>query len=82
LPEPKAFRVLTTIRFDNGRRTSTEAVILMGSTEAKDKDGAKGSTNDNTKNNKDSAKDKEPYRILSWQDQVEAGTRPSRRAGG
>ncbi|MGA7940930.1 MAG: type II secretion system minor pseudopilin GspK [Bradyrhizobium sp.] len=82
LPEPKAFRVLTTIRFDNGRRTSTEAVILMGSTEAKDKDGAKGSTNDNTKDNKDSAKDKEPYRILSWQDQVETGTRPSRRAGG
>jgi len=77
LPETKAFRVLTAIRFDNGRRTSTEAVILLSSTEGKDKDGAK----DNTKD-KDSAKDKEPYKILSWQDQVETGIRPSRRAGG
>lgn len=34
LPEAKAYRVLTAIRFDNGRRTSTEAVIALG----KDKD--------------------------------------------
>lgn len=79
LPETKAFRVLTTIRFDNGRRTSTEAVILLSSAEGKGKDGAKDNT---TKDNKDSAKDKEPYKILSWQDQVETGSRPSRRAGG
>jgi hypothetical protein len=26
-------------------------------------------------------KDKEPYKILSWQDQVETGNRPSRQAG-
>jgi len=31
LPEAKAFRVLTTIHFDNGRRTSTEAVIALSS---------------------------------------------------
>jgi general secretion pathway protein K len=30
LPEAKAFRVVTVIRFDNGRRTSTEAVISLG----------------------------------------------------
>jgi general secretion pathway protein K len=30
LPEAKAFRVVTAIRFDNGRRTSTEAVISLG----------------------------------------------------
>ncbi len=78
LPETKAFRVLTTIRFDNGRRTSTEAVILLGSAEAKGKDVAK----DNTKDNTGSAKDKDPYKILSWQDLAETGTRPSRQAGG
>ena len=30
LPEPKAYRVVTAIRFDNGRRTSTEAVVALG----------------------------------------------------
>lgn len=34
LPEPKAYRVVTAMRFDNGRRISTEAVISLG----KDKD--------------------------------------------
>ena len=34
LPEAKAYRVMTAIRFDNGRRSSTEAVISLG----KDKD--------------------------------------------
>lgn len=34
LPEAKAYRVVTAIRFDNGRRSSTEAVIALG----KDKD--------------------------------------------
>ncbi|HET7886269.1 MAG TPA: type II secretion system minor pseudopilin GspK, partial [Bradyrhizobium sp.] len=34
LPEAKAYRVVTAIRFDNGRRSSTEAVISLG----KDKD--------------------------------------------
>ena len=58
LPDAKAFRILTTIRFDNGRRTSTEAVISLGR-----------------------EKDKEPYNILSWQDQAETGDRPVRRAG-
>ena len=58
LPEAKAFRVVTAIRFDNGRRTSTEAVISLGQD-----------------------KDKEPYSVLSWQDQAETGTRASRQAG-
>jgi general secretion pathway protein K len=85
LPETRAFRVLTTIRFDNGRRTSTEAVILLASAKDKDKGNTKDSTEVKDKGNgggKDSAKGKEPYRILSWQDQVESLTRPSRRAGG
>jgi general secretion pathway protein K len=37
LPDAKAFRVLTTIRFDNGRRASNEAVISL----SHDKDNAK-----------------------------------------
>jgi general secretion pathway protein K len=90
LPQPKAFRVLTRIRFENGRRVSNEAVISLGSTEGKggandNKGSTKGTDNakDSAKDNaKDSAKDKEPYSILSWQDQVEIATRPSRRAGG
>ena len=91
LPDTKAFRVLTTIRFDNGRRTSIEAVILLGSTaqgngSANDSntsntsntsnDSAKGT--DNAKNKED--KDKEPYKILSWQDGAETGTQPPRQA--
>lgn len=58
LPEAKAFRVVTTIRFDSGRRTSTEAVISLGQNE-----------------------DKEPYNVLSWQDQTETEIRSSRQAG-
>lgn len=58
LPEPKAYRVLTAVRFDNGRRSSTEAVITLGR-----------------------EKDKDPYKVLAWQDPAEAGDRPVRRAG-
>ncbi|MDE2064233.1 MAG: general secretion pathway protein GspK, partial [Bradyrhizobium sp.] len=36
LPEAKAYRVVTALRFDNGRRTSTEAVISLGRDKAKD----------------------------------------------
>jgi len=79
LPNSKAFRVLTTIRFDNGRRKSIEAVILLNSAEGK-KDSAKGTDNANAKA-KDSAKDTEPFKILSWQDEAETGTRPPRQAG-
>jgi general secretion pathway protein K len=61
LPEAKVFRVLTRIRFDNGRRTSTEAVIAPASG--------------------DKHKEKEPYTVLSWQNQAETGERPVRRAG-
>lgn len=40
------FRVLTTVKFDNGRRTSSEVVIELRGEE-------------------------EPYRVLSWRDEVE-----------
>ena len=78
------------IRFENGRRVSNEAVISLGSAEGKggandNKGSTKGTDNakDSAKDNaKDSGKDKEPYSVLSWQDQVEIATRPSRRAGG
>jgi general secretion pathway protein K len=58
LPEAKAYRVLATMRFDNGRRSATEAVIALGR-----------------------EKDKDPYKVLAWQDQAETGDRPVRRAG-
>jgi general secretion pathway protein K len=59
VPKSRAFRILTTVEFDNGRRTSSEVVIGLG-----------GGT------------DKDPYRVLSWQDDVEAGRRPRKLAGG
>jgi general secretion pathway protein K len=74
LPETKAFRVLTTLRFDNGRRTSSEAVILLGNAKASDK--ANTNVSDKGKD-----EDKRPYSILSWQDQVETVSRPLKQAG-
>jgi general secretion pathway protein K len=50
------YRVLTTVKFGNGRRTSSEVVIGLGGEE-------------------------DPYRVLSWQDQVEpAAGRPPKLA--
>ena len=57
IPNSKSFRVLTTLKFDNGRRTSSEVVIALG-------------------------EDKDPFRVLSWQDDVEAGHRPRKLASG
>jgi general secretion pathway protein K len=74
LPETKAFRVLTTLRFDNGRRTSSEAVILLGRAKGSDKANAGAS-------NKGKDEDEKPYSILSWQDQAETGSRPLKQAG-
>lgn len=52
-----SFRVLTTVKFDNGRRTSSEVVIGLGGQE-------------------------DPYRVLSWQDEVEpVASRPRKLAG-
>jgi general secretion pathway protein K len=45
------YRILTTVKFDNGRQTSSEAVIGLGGEEV-------------------------PYRVLSWQDEVEPGRQP------
>jgi general secretion pathway protein K len=75
LPQAKSFRVLTTLRFDNGRRSSSEAVIALGA--EKGKDGDKNKDSDKSKD-----KDKGPYSILSWQDDIETGTRSLKRAGG
>ena len=84
LPQTKSFRVLTTLRFDNGRRMSSEAVIALtaekGKEQDKNKDTGRSSNNSDKVNTKD--KDKGPYTILSWQDDVETGTRSVRRAGG
>jgi general secretion pathway protein K len=74
LPETKAFRVLTTLRFDNGRRTSSEAVVLLGSAKGSDKANAGAS-------NQGKDEDEKPYSILSWQDQAETGSRPLKQAG-
>jgi general secretion pathway protein K len=67
LPDSKVFRVTTTLRFSNGRRAASEAVISLGSTEAKVA--------------KDD-KPKQPYSVLSWQDLAESAVRPFRQAGG
>ena len=57
LPKSKSFRVLTTLQFDSGRRTASEAVIALGD-------------------------DKEPFHVLSWQDDVETGLRSRKLASG
>jgi general secretion pathway protein K len=57
IPKSASFRILTTVQFDNGRRTSSEVVIALGGK-------------------------KDPYRVLSWQDDVEAGRRPRQLVNG
>jgi general secretion pathway protein K len=103
LPQAKSFRVLTTLRFTNGRHASSEAVIALAPDKDQSKDNgqnkdnnnsnisssnsnqnsgnnqAKDNNSDNSNNNK---KDKGPYSILSWQDDVETGARSLKRAGG
>jgi len=56
MPKSKSFRVLTTLQFDKGRRTTSEVVIALGG-------------------------DKEPFHVLSWQDDVETGLRSRKLAG-
>jgi general secretion pathway protein K len=51
------YRILTTVKFDNGRQTSSEVVIGLGSEE-------------------------DPYRVLSWQDEIEPGRQPKLAEGG
>ena len=50
IPNSTSFRILTTVKFDNGRRTSSEVVIALGG-------------------------EKDPYRVLSWKDDVRAAAR-------
>jgi general secretion pathway protein K len=47
---------LTTVKFNDVRRTSSEVVVALGGAE-------------------------DPYRVLSWQDDVEAGRRPQKLTG-
>ncbi|MDB5567350.1 MAG: ral secretion pathway protein [Tardiphaga sp.] len=56
IPKSTSFRILTAIKFNDGRRTSSEVVIALGGNEG-------------------------PYRVLSWQDDVEAGRSPLKRSG-
>jgi general secretion pathway protein K len=80
--------------FSNGRRTSSEAVIALGNSgnkgnvggasqnpSAPDGNPKDASSRDGNAGVKGDAKDKEPYSILSWQDQVETMPRPPRQAG-
>ena len=53
MPKSMAFRILTTVRFDNGRQMLSEVVIALRG-----------------------GGDKDPYRVLSWRDDVEAVSRP------
>jgi general secretion pathway protein K len=50
-----SFRILTTIKFDNGRKTSSVVVIGLGG-------------------------EQDPYRVLSWQDDVEPASPPRKLA--
>jgi general secretion pathway protein K len=56
IPKSSSFRISTTVKFNDGRRTSSEVVITLSGGE-------------------------DPYRVLSWQDDVEAGRRPRKLAG-
>jgi general secretion pathway protein K len=82
LPQAKSFRVLTTLRFNNGRRASSEAVIALSADKDKDKNKDGGNNQNKAAGSQDKDKDKGPYSILSWQDDVETGGRSPRRAGG
>lgn len=89
LPKAKSFRVMTTLSFDDGRRTSSEAVIALGDGKGKNTDTNTGqnpttntSSTTNTSANTETAKDNEPFRVLSWRDDPEPATRPFKRAGG
>src|SRR5579872_5299626 len=91
LPKAKAFRVLTALRFDNGRSTASEAVIALDKDKGNNTN-TSANTNTNTNANKNTnantsasgAADvsKEPFRILSWHDDLEIAPRPFRQAGG
>jgi general secretion pathway protein K len=51
LADTKAFRVLTALRFENGRRTSSEAVISVNSAKGDDKSGSAGNSSTGSTNN-------------------------------
>jgi general secretion pathway protein K len=57
IPNSKSYRVMASLRFNDGRQTSSEVVISLGDA-------------------------KQPYQVLSWQDDVQTGHRSRRPAGG
>ena len=67
VPKSASYRIETTIKFNDGRRTASEVVIALG-----DKDG---------KDDKDGKGKDDPYRVLSWQDDVEPRAAPRKRIG-
>jgi general secretion pathway protein K len=71
LPEAKAFRVVTTLQFGNGRRSTSEAVISVAAAGRKN-----SATNVQSAGKYDS---KDPYSILFWRDEVEPLGPPLRR---
>jgi general secretion pathway protein K len=54
IPKSACFRILTEIRFGDGRRSSSDIVVALGGNE-------------------------DPYRVLSWQDDVAIGGSPRKR---
>jgi general secretion pathway protein K len=56
-----SYRIETTIKFNDGRRTASEVVIALGEKDGKEKN--------------------DPYRVLSWQDDVEPRAAPRKRVG-
>jgi general secretion pathway protein K len=80
LPQTKSYRVATTIRFDDGRRIASEAVIALGEGKGKPANTA-ANPNANANTSAIANKDKEPFSILSWRDDLVVATRSSKRAG-
>jgi general secretion pathway protein K len=68
IPKSASYRIETTIKFNDGRRTASEVVIALGDKDGKD-------------NNKDGKDKDDPYRVLSWQDDVEPRAAPRKRIG-
>jgi general secretion pathway protein K len=86
LPQTKSYRVVTTIGFDDGRRIASEAVIALGEGKGKTANTTANpnpnpNTNTNTNTSVIADKDKEPFSILSWRDDLVVATRSSKRAG-
>jgi general secretion pathway protein K len=84
LPKAKSFRVVTTLRFDDGRRASSEAVIALSAGGGKSSNAginANATATTGAVAGKDKDKDKQPFTVLAWRDDLRTATRPFTRAG-